>query len=150
VTPPIRCRTVTHKLHDIISCVKGVAALEMAIIAPILIALILGVIIYSIYFTAVIGVRQAASEGARAAVAGLSTAERTSLAIARATQVLTSYGPLTGGSTPTVTAAPDGTGTFKVTVSYNLKNAAIMRYNGFVPLPNETIQASVVVTNGGY
>ena len=131
-------------------CQAGLAALEFALFAPVLLMLVFSTIIYSIYFTAVIGVRQAASEGARAAVAGLSTAERTSLAITRATQVLTSYGRLTGGSTPTVTAAPDGTGTFKVTVSYNLKNAPIMRYNGFVPLPNETIQASVVVTNGGY
>ena len=109
-----------------------------------------GVIVYSIYFTAVMGVRQAASEGARAAMAGLSLQERTNLAQTRAAKVLESYGALVGGTTPVVIAAPDGTGVFKVTVSYNIAASPIMKYGSFVPLPEENIQASVMVTNGGY
>lgn len=126
------------------------AALEFAFLAPALLSLAFGVIVYSIYFTAVIGVRQAASEGARAAVAGLSSAERMTLAQQRATQVLSGYGSLMGGSTPQVVAAPDTTGVFKVTVSYDMSNSPIMRYGGFVPLPAKVVTASVMVTNGGY
>lgn len=129
---------------------RGLAAVEFALLAPALLSIAFGTIVYSIYFTAVIGVRQAASEGARAAVAGLSTQERVTLAQQRATQVLTGYGSLLGGSSPQVTAAPDTTGVFKVTVSYDMTDSPIMRYGGFVPLPDETITASVMVTNGGY
>lgn len=129
---------------------RGIAALEFAFLAPALLSLAFGVIVYSIYFTAVLGVRQAASEGARAAVAGLSSAERVVLAETRARQVLSGYGALVGGSIPDVDAVPDGTGVFKVTVSYNIKDSPIMRYGAFVPLPDNVITASVMVTNGGY
>lgn len=132
---------------------QGLAAVEFALIAPCLLALAFGVIVYSIYFTAVLGVRQAASEGARAAVAGLSTAERTTLAKARAQVVIDGYTSLLGGTTkPTVDAAADtaNVGVFKVTVTYNMDGSPIMKYSSFVPLPNHLIQSSVLVTNGGY
>jgi Flp pilus assembly protein TadG len=129
---------------------RGIAAVEFALLAPGLLMIAFGVIVYSIYFTAVIGVRQAASEGARAAMAGLSTAERMTLAQTRAGQVLGNYGSLLGGNLPQVSAAPDSLGVFKVTVTYDMSNSPIMRYGGFVPLPDKTVQASVLVTNGGY
>lgn len=129
---------------------RGMAALEFAFLAPALLMLVFGTIIYSLYFTAVLGVRQAASEGARAAMAGLSPAERAQLAQLRASAVLTRYGSILGGSTPSVVAAADGTGVFRVTVSYDMSASAIMRYGSFVPLPTSNVQASVVVTNGGY
>lgn len=129
---------------------SGLAALEFAFLAPALLMLAFGVIVYSIYFTAVLGVRQAASEGARSAMAGLSPAERTDLAQKRARLVLENYAPLVGKITPQVVAAADGTGVFKVTVGYDISNSPIMKYGGFVPLPTSNIQASVVVTNGGY
>ncbi|MFD2138076.1 TadE/TadG family type IV pilus assembly protein [Novosphingobium resinovorum] len=47
----------------LLKCEKGLAALEFALLAPALLALVFGVIVYSIYFTALIGVRQAAAEG---------------------------------------------------------------------------------------
>lgn len=131
-------------------CRRGVAALEFALVAPVLLMLAFGIIVYSIYFTAVIGVRQAAAEGARAAVAGLSSTERASLAQTRAQQVLAGYGSLLGEITPVVTTAVDTAGTFKVTVSYDLTGSPIMRYGGIVPLPENTVAASVLVTNGGY
>lgn len=129
---------------------EGIAALEFAFLAPALLMLAFGVIVYSIYFTAVIGVRQAASEGARAAMAGLSPSERASLAQTRAGQVLSNYGSLLGGNVPQVVAAPDSLGVFKVTVTYDMNKSPIMRYGNFVPLPAESVQASVMVTDGGY
>ena len=132
------------------SCKRGMAALEFVFLAPALLMLVFGIIVYSLYFTAVLGVRQAASEGARAAVAGLSPPERAQLAVSRATQVLTNYGSLLNGSSPRIVAAPDGLGVFRVTVSYDLSGSAIMRYGNFVPLPTSDVRATVAVTNGGY
>ncbi|MFT4053300.1 MAG: TadE/TadG family type IV pilus assembly protein [Novosphingobium sp.] len=136
----------------LLKCEKGMAALEFALLAPALLALVFGVIIYSIYFTALIGVRQAAAEGARAAVAGLSLSERVTLAQDRAQAVIDNYGSLLGGKTqPEITAgAGDTSGTFRVDVRYDMSGSPIMKYGNFVPLPDSNVEASVTVTNGGY
>lgn len=136
----------------LLKCEKGLAALEFALLAPALLALVFGVIVYSIYFTALIGVRQAAAEGARAAVAGLSLSERVTLAEDRAQAVIDNYGSLLGGkSQPAITAgAGDTAGTFRVDVRYDMSGSPIMKYGNFVPLPDSNVEASVTVTNGGY
>jgi Flp pilus assembly protein TadG len=129
----------------------GTAAVEFAIVAPVLLMLVFAAIFYSIYFTAYLGVRQAAIEGARAAVAGMSTAERSQLAIARATTIMNSYGSLMGASSnATITAAQQGTGLLKVSVSYDISSSPIMGYGSFLPLPSPTIQSDVIVANGSY
>ncbi|GAB7551139.1 hypothetical protein NRB_06360 [Novosphingobium sp. 11B] len=136
----------------LLKCDRGLAALEFALLAPALLALVFSVIVYSIYFTAQIGVRQAAAEGARAAVAGLSIGERVTLAQERAQAVIDNYGSLLGGkSQPQITAgAGDTSGTFRVEVHYDMSGSPIMKYGAFVPLPDSNVAASVTVTNGGY
>ncbi|KMS51125.1 pilus assembly protein TadE [Novosphingobium barchaimii LL02] len=145
-------RKSARNLFQLLKCEQGIAALEFVFLAPALLALVFSIIVYSIYFTAVIGVRQAAAEGARAAVAGLSSTERVSLAQARAMEVITNYGAMLGGGhQPVITAgAGTTTGTFQVQVSYDMSGSPIMRYGNFIPLPSSNVQASVVVTNGGY
>ena len=130
---------------------SGMAAVEFALVAPVLLVMVFTVIVYSIYFSAFLGVRQAAAEGARAAMAGMSTSERSSLAIARATAVMSGYTPLIGATAqPVVTAVQQGTGLLKVSVSYNLSGSPIFSYGALVPLPTTTIQSNVVVANGSY
>jgi Flp pilus assembly protein TadG len=143
---------MTETIHRrFLKCERGVAALEFVILAPVLLTLIFSIFVYSLYFTALIGVRQAAAEGARAAVAGLSASERATLAQTRAQSVITSYGVMLSGAKIVAAAASSPADTFLVTVTYDMKNAPIMRYGGFVPLPtNKTVSASVTVTNGGY
>ena len=133
------------------TCEQGLAALEFALLAPALLMLVFAVVLYSFYFAALMGVRHAAIEGARAAVAGLSTAERTALAQDRAQAVISGYGTLlAAGGGPVVTAVPDATGTFRVRVSYNMSGSPMMRYAAFVPMPSPTVSANVIVTNGSY
>ncbi|WP_395397139.1 TadE/TadG family type IV pilus assembly protein [Novosphingobium sp. BL-8A] len=144
-------RTSARAIGRLLGCTQGMAALEFAFLAPALLLLAFGIIIYSIYFSALIGVRQAASEGARAAVAGLSTSERTSLATARAAAVMKNYSTILGGSSdPVISASVDGTGVFKVEVRYDMSSSPIMRYGKLVPLPSPNLTASVSVINGGY
>lgn len=138
-------------LCRMIKCERGIAALEFAFLAPVLLMLVFSTIVYSIYFTATIGVRQAAAEAARAAVQGLSSTERASLAKARGAAVIENYRSILGSNTaPVITTAADGTGVFKVTVSYDMARSPIMRFNGLLPLPSGPIQSSVSVVNGGY
>lgn len=135
----------------VLHCDKGMAALEFALLAPALLMLVFAIIIYSFWFSALMGVRQAASEGARAAMAGLSTTERATLARARAQAVITGYGALlSSGGSPQIDAGADGTGVFKVRVSYDMSGSTLMRYAGFIPMPSTNLSASVIVTNGSY
>jgi Flp pilus assembly protein TadG len=138
-------------VRRILTCTKGIAALEFALLAPALLMLAFAIIVYSFWFSALMGVRHAAAEGARAAMAGLSADERATHARARAQSVLTAYGSLlASGGTPQINAAPDGTGIFKVEVRYDMSGSPLMRYAGFLPMPSTNLTASVIVTNGSY
>lgn len=132
-------------------CEKGMAALEFAVLAPALLMLVFSVIVYSIYFTALYGVRQASSEGARAAMAGLSSAERIDLAEGRAEEVAESFRSIVGGDNAfDVSTAAEGADVFTVTVAYDMSGSPIMKYAGFLPLPSSTVEATTRVTNGSY
>lgn len=134
-----------------LACEKGMAALEFALVAPALLMLVFAIIIYAFWFSALMGVRHAAAEGARAAMAGLSTAERTALARERAQTVIDGYGSLlSSGSAPRIEAAADGTGMFRVRVRYDMSGSALLRYAAFIPMPSTSIDATVLVTNGSY
>lgn len=134
-----------------LACEKGIAALEFALVAPALLMLVFAIIIYAFWFSALMGVRHAAAEGARAAMAGLSTAERTTLARERAQTVIDGYGSLlSSGSAPRIEAAADGTGMFRVRVRYDMSGSALLRYAAFIPMPSTSIDATVLVTNGSY
>ena len=135
----------------LLHCQKGIAALEFALVAPALLMLIFAIIIYSFWFSALMGVRHAATEGARAAMAGLSTAERTTLARARAQAVIDGYGTLlSSGGAPQIEAGADGSGMFRVEIRYDMGGSALMRYASFIPMPSTTLAATVIVTNGSY
>ncbi|WP_031303940.1 TadE family protein [Sphingobium quisquiliarum] len=137
--------------RPMLACEKGMAALEFALVAPALLMLVFAIIIYAFWFSALMGVRHAAAEGARAAMAGLSTAERTTLARERAQTVIDGYGSLlSSGSAPRIEAAADGTGMFRVRVRYDMSGSALLRYAAFIPMPSTSIDATVLVTNGSY
>jgi Flp pilus assembly protein TadG len=129
----------------------GLAAVEFALIAPILLMLIFGIILYSLYFSAYMSIRVAAAEGARAAVMGLSTAERTTLATARVNQVVAAYRPLLGtAGTPTIVAASAGAGLFRVSVTYDISGSPIMGYATLLPMPTPILQSQITVSDGSY
>ena len=54
---------------------RGVAAVEFALVAPIFLLIIAGIIVFGFYFAIQVAVTEAASEGARLSVAGLTAAE---------------------------------------------------------------------------
>ncbi len=131
---------------------SGVAAVEFAIIAPVFLMLIFGIMIYGIYYTTWIAVTQAASEGARASVAGLTNDERNALATGMVQSVLTSYAPFLDFSKATVStsspsSAPD---TYQVSVSYNIFGDSLSNLAGLLPIPSGAPSATIIVSNGGY
>jgi Flp pilus assembly protein TadG len=131
---------------------RGVAAIEFALIAPVLLTLVFGIIGYGIYFCVWIAISEAAAAGARASVAGLTDSERVTLATAAVTNDITAYGPmLTVGNATIVAqdAAGSSGGAFQVSVTYNMSSLGLNLLAGLLTLPTVTPTATVTVSNGG-
>jgi Flp pilus assembly protein TadG len=70
---------------------RGAAIVEMALVLPLLLALLMGVLVYGQYFMLAHSVQQAANDGARAAIIGLDAADRRAVAaraVARSLQTV--------------------------------------------------------------
>ncbi|MBN9545407.1 MAG: pilus assembly protein [Alphaproteobacteria bacterium] len=73
---------------------RATTAVEFGIVAPLLFAVMFGILAFGIQFATRIAVTYAATEGGRAAIGGLDDTERESLARAAITRVLTALSPL--------------------------------------------------------
>ena len=80
---------------------RGAAAVEMAIVLPVLVLLVFGIIQWSIYFNRLQGLQAAAREGARVAALPQSTQSDIK---AKVTDALD--GVLPSGANPTITVSP--------------------------------------------
>lgn len=132
------------------ACDSGASAVEFAIIAPLFLMLMFGIIVYGAYLAAVHGVQQLAAEAARTSVAGMSDTERSTLATGYVTANANSY-PLLALNHLTVTAAAAGgnPNVFVVTVNYDASDMLIYSLPFVVP-PSKTIVRSAAIPRGGY
>lgn len=129
----------------------GTSAVEFAIVAPVLILVLTGIIAYGIYLGAVHGVAQLAADAARASVAGLTNDERAAIAQRQVANNVSSY-PFIDASHLNVTAGPlaiDPT-QFQVLLSYDAHALPIWSIYSGLPLPSQTITRSATVKNGGF
>lgn len=74
--------------------IGGSVSIEFAVLLPVLLALLFGVIVFGVQYSARIALTYAAAEGGRAAVAGLDDSERQALALAAVQRTLQSLSPL--------------------------------------------------------
>ena len=130
---------------------SGAAAIEFAIVLSLFVALALGVLAYGIYLGAAHGVSQLAADAARASVAGLSDAERTSIAREHVEKNATDF-LLLSPDRIVVEAAPSpkDANQFQVVVRYDAANLPIWFMSGILPLPSKTIIRSASIKRGGY
>jgi Flp pilus assembly protein TadG len=128
----------------------GASAIEFALVVPIFLTLVFGIVVYGFYFATLNAVNHIAYEAARASVTGLTDAERTSLATARATALMGTYGALLDPAAMTIQAAPDGTGVFAVTVTNQFTALGLGTISAFLPMPPSTQTATVQMSRGGY
>ncbi|UYQ72176.1 pilus assembly protein [Pelagibacterium flavum] len=128
----------------------GTSAVEFALIAPVFLLLLFGAIGYGIYFGAAHSVQQLAADAARAAVAGVSGAERTALATAFLAENGGSY-VLIDPDLLTIEAAPSPSDPdqFLVRISYDASALPIWNLHPPLPLPDKTISFSSTIRNGG-
>lgn len=127
---------------------EGSAAVEFALVGPILILLLAGLVVYGGWYWMAQSVQSMASEGARAAVAGLDVAERERLArsfIATQAQAGAGLDP----SRAVVTVQSD-VEAIRVRVAYDVSREPVMALAGLLPAPPAVIERTAVVRIGGY
>jgi Flp pilus assembly protein TadG len=129
---------------------EGAVAVEFALVLTVLLVLLLGILSLGLQFGTRILAVQAASEGARAAVAGLSDAERQSLAAAAITATLDSYGGIATARTVSVAVGGSPTSSVRVTVTLDLSRFQLARFARLVPVASGQPTAVVTARVGGF
>lgn len=113
---------------------RGAAIVEMALVLPLLLALLMGILVYGQYFMLAHNVQQAANDGARASIIGLDAADRRAVAgraVARSLQAID------GAHSIAVSETAEA---ITVAVALTVPPDSVLR-SGFVPSPSNVIRA---------
>lgn len=101
----ILARTAHRALADR----RGTAAIEFAIVAAVFLMILFGIVSLGFQFATRIALSYAVAEGGRAAVGGITDAERSTLATSAITYALNAYAPLVDPARATVSVTNIGT-----------------------------------------
>lgn len=113
---------------------RGAAIVEMALVLPLLLALLMGVLVYGHYFMLAHSVQQAANDGARTSIVGLDAADRSAVAsraVGRSLQAV--------DGTHSV-AVSETSEAITVAVTFTAPQDSFLR-SSFVPSPDNVIRA---------
>lgn len=121
---------------------RGTVSLEFVLVAPLLMALLFGIVSLGYYMGVSHSVRQLASGAARASVPGLDQAERRSLAEAYLAQAGTNYPLLTPASVAPQIAFETGPSAISVAVAYTVDGSLLDVANSLLKLNLSSIDAS--------
>lgn len=118
---------------------RAAAIVEMALVLPLFLALLMGILVYGQYFMLAHSVQQAANDGGRAAITGLDAADRRTIATRAIDRSMKSI----GGFTPATrsVAVSETSDTVTVAVAYTVPQNSLIR-SSFVPSPGNVIRAS--------
>ncbi|MNE38112.1 TadE-like protein [compost metagenome] len=126
---------------------RGVAAIEFAIVAPLLIMMMFGMVMYGSWFWMAHSVQAMASEGARAAIAGLDPTEREQLARTFVGAQVSDLGLDAAKTDMAVESSPTA---IRVNITYDASDHPLMAMSGLIPAPPGVIRRTAVVRLGGY
>ncbi|WP_307367481.1 TadE/TadG family type IV pilus assembly protein [Brevundimonas sp. SORGH_AS_0993] len=119
--------------------------MEFALVGPILVALLIGIVVYGGWFLMAQSVQSLASEGARAAVGGLDAVERERLARAEVAEAVKGL-PLDAANTR-VRVVEDA-GRLRLVVIYDASRHPLMLLGEVIPRPPAVIERSAVIRVG--
>lgn len=127
---------------------EGSAAIEFALVGPLLILLLIGMVVYGGWFWLAQSVQSLATESARAAVGGIDDIERRELATAFvAREAARGSGLAPALITTTVVSDAESV---RVRIAYDAHDHPILILAGPLPKPPTMIERSAVVRTGGY
>lgn len=125
---------------------SGASAVEFALILPVLLLLLFGILAYGLYIGTAHSVAQLAADGARSAVGGLTSGERDSLSRSYIAQVAPDF-ELVHPDQVTVSTRQTGEA-FRVTVRYDSSALPIWNFGLGLVLPSKIIERSATVLVG--
>ncbi|MBE1203029.1 pilus assembly protein [Aminobacter carboxidus] len=129
---------------------SGTSAIEFAIVAPVFILLVFGMIAYGIYFGALHSVQQMAADAARTAIGGLNETERKTLA--QRYIDLNADGYVLIDKTKLTVDVKDNhndSEQFVVSLSYDARQLPIWNLLPMLPMPEQTIKRTSTIRVGG-
>lgn len=121
---------------------RGAALVEFAIVLPVLLTLLLGIISFGSWLALAHSVQQSANEGARAALAGLTLEERAKVAKAAADTALAKTSSIDLRKVSVV--VQDDGATLVVRIIYDASGNPLLSLS-IVPLPSGPIQREAAV-----
>nr|WP_314525618.1 TadE/TadG family type IV pilus assembly protein [uncultured Brevundimonas sp.] len=124
---------------------EGAAAVEFALVGPILILLLIGIVVYGGWFLTAQTVQAVASEGARAAIGGLDAVEREALVRSEVTGAVRGVALNPDRTTILVT---EQAGRLRVVVAYDSSDTPLMLMGGMLPRPPAVIRRVAVIQVG--
>jgi Flp pilus assembly protein TadG len=125
---------------------RGAAMLEFALVAPVFLAMMLGIVGYGGYFWRAHTLQQIANDGARAALPGLTAGERQALAVAAVTAEFTSMGGI--DTARVATTVSQTTDTITVAIQYDGSRDGFLNLS-MIPLPSKIIKRVAAVRMAG-
>lgn len=129
---------------------SGGAAVEFALIAPVLLLLFAGIAVFGIFLGAAHNLRLVAAEAARASVGGVTDAERASLARTTVSRSLTNGAMFKPGSvTVQVGTDPTNADVTVVTVTLDATSLGLGSFARLVPQLPSLLTSTVSVRRGG-
>lgn len=126
---------------------RGNAAIEFAIVGPVLILLMMGIFTYGGYFLTAHTVQQMANDAARSAIAGLDDEERLMLARESALASLANQAHMRGGLAR-VDLRRDGA-TIAIALTYDASEDLYWSFDSLLPVPAPQISRTATIRLGG-
>jgi Flp pilus assembly protein TadG len=141
---------MSHAIRRFRRAERGAAIIEFAILAPVFLLMMLGMVGYAIYFGASHSIQQLAADAVRASIPGLTTSERQALAhgfIARNAGAYLLIEP--GRVSVTVADRVEDADQVMVSISYDASTLPIWNLYPPLPLPSTTIVHRATIRIGG-
>jgi len=128
---------------------SGASAVEFALVAPVLIALLFGIVAFGSALGFAHSLQTAASEGARAAIAGLDPDERAALATSAVRNNLAAN-VLLNPRAVSVSAGPDAVDgdIFTVTLRYDTSGGILGMLSRLLPVPISIVRTASIRRGG--
>jgi len=140
-------------MRSLLACFReerGSAAIEFAILTPVFLLLLTGMLAYGIYFGAAHSLQQLAADAARTAIAGLDEAERDTLVTTFLDRNADAYMLIDRARlTATIGDKPDDPDFYRVTLRYDASDLPIWNLYLPLPLPSPDISYSSTIRRGG-
>ena len=132
-------RAMTNFLTRLAGDPRGTAMIETALLLPLFLTLLLGILIYGQHFLLAHSVQQAANDGARAAITGLDAADRRAVAIRAIDRSMHGVGGYRSELRSVLVS--ETTDAVTVKLAYHIPESSLLR-STLVPTPGDVISAS--------